>query len=62
MAAESSSRSQQFLELLRPDMDPSESFTVLSLDGGIDPQNVSEAGGEANLDIQYTAGLFVVLF
>ncbi|KAJ6586025.1 family S53 protease-like protein [Mycena capillaripes] len=46
-----------FLEHLRPDMDPSESFTLLSLDGGIDPQNATEAGGEANLDIQYTAGI-----
>ncbi|KAJ6525132.1 family S53 protease-like protein [Mycena capillaripes] len=46
-----------FLEHLRPDIDPSESFTLLSLDGGIDPQNASESADEANLDIQYTAGI-----
>ncbi|KAJ7448642.1 family S53 protease-like protein [Mycena galericulata] len=47
----------QFLKSFRPDMDPSGSFTLLSLDGGIDPQNASESGGEANIDIQYTAGI-----
>ncbi|KAJ7870933.1 subtilisin-like protein [Mycena olivaceomarginata] len=48
---------EKFLQGLRPDMDPSTSFALLSLDGGIDPQNASESGGEANLDIQYTAGI-----
>ncbi|KAF7363118.1 Family S53 protease-like protein [Mycena venus] len=48
---------EQFLEALRPDIDPSSSFSLLSLDGGIDPQNATESGGEANLDIQYTAGI-----
>ncbi|KAJ7755248.1 family S53 protease-like protein [Mycena metata] len=49
---------EQFLELLRPDVDPSESFTLLSLDGGNDPQNPSDTkDDEANLDIQYTAGI-----
>ncbi|KAJ7445016.1 subtilisin-like protein [Mycena galericulata] len=48
---------EQFLKLSRPDMDPSESFTLVSLDGGIDPQSASESGDEANLDIQYTAGI-----
>ncbi|TFY65282.1 hypothetical protein EVJ58_g2063 [Rhodofomes roseus] len=45
-----------FLEDARPDMSPSTTYNLVTLDGGIDPQNGS-AGIEANLDIQYTVGL-----
>ncbi|KAJ6447828.1 subtilisin-like protein [Mycena sanguinolenta] len=47
----------QFLSLLRPDISPSTTFTFLSADNGTDPQNAPFAGVEANLDIQYTAGI-----
>ncbi|KAJ6473797.1 family S53 protease [Mycena sanguinolenta] len=47
----------QFLQLTRPDIDSSTSFTLTSVDGGINPQNQEEAGGEADLDIEYTVGL-----
>ncbi|KAF8209685.1 peptidase S8/S53 domain-containing protein [Mycena galopus ATCC 62051] len=49
---------EQFLKLTRPDIDPeAESFTLVSLAGGINPQSAADAGGEASLDIQYTAGI-----
>ncbi|KAJ7481352.1 subtilisin-like protein [Mycena galericulata] len=47
----------EFLKLLRPDIPPTATFTLLSVDGGVDPQNISEAGVEASLDIQYTTGI-----
>jgi tripeptidyl-peptidase-1 len=43
-----------FLQQFRPDLNPPPSFTVASVDGGLDDQ--SEPGVEANLDIQYTVG------
>ncbi|KIK69755.1 hypothetical protein GYMLUDRAFT_34144 [Collybiopsis luxurians FD-317 M1] len=47
----------QFLTASRPDMDPSTSFTLQTIDGGSDPQGAADAGIEANLDIQYTVGV-----
>ncbi|KAJ6484875.1 family S53 protease [Mycena sanguinolenta] len=46
-----------FLTALRPDINPSTSFALETLDGGQNPQNLSSAGVEADLDIQYTVGL-----
>ncbi|KAF7293931.1 Peptidase S53 domain-containing protein [Mycena chlorophos] len=46
-----------FLTSFRPDISPSTTFTLQTLDGGSNPQNRSEAGLEANLDIQYTVGV-----
>ncbi|KAJ7051989.1 family S53 protease-like protein [Mycena amicta] len=48
---------EDFLEQLRPDMNPATNFEFVSLDGGINPQAPMDAGVEANLDIQYTVGL-----
>ncbi|KZT71791.1 family S53 protease-like protein [Daedalea quercina L-15889] len=45
-----------FLGEYRADISPSTTYNLVSLNGGIDPQNGS-AGIEANLDIQYTVGL-----
>ncbi|KAF9004123.1 subtilisin-like protein [Hymenopellis radicata] len=36
---------------------PAASFAFQSVDGGINPQDLSRAGLEANLDIQYTIGI-----
>ncbi|KAJ7697244.1 subtilisin-like protein [Mycena rosella] len=47
----------QFLTLLRPDIPPNTTFEVVSLNNGTNPQGPGEAGGEANLDIQYTMGI-----
>jgi tripeptidyl-peptidase-1 len=47
----------QFLKLLRPDIPPVTTFTLLTLNGGTNPQNPEDAGTEANLDIQYTTGV-----
>ncbi|KAE9396252.1 family S53 protease-like protein [Gymnopus androsaceus JB14] len=47
----------EFLELLRPDIPSRTTFTLLSIDGGINTQNLSDAGVEADLDIEYTTGL-----
>lgn len=46
-----------FLKSLRPDLSSSTTFTLATLDGGENPQTSSEAGVEANLDIQYTIGV-----
>ncbi|KAJ7451298.1 peptidase S8/S53 domain-containing protein [Mycena latifolia] len=46
-----------FLKLLRPDIPSTTTFTLLSTDGGVNTQNASDAGTEANLDIQYTTGI-----
>ncbi|OCH85123.1 family S53 protease [Obba rivulosa] len=48
---------QQFLKTFRPDLPSSQTFTVLSVDDGINSQDREEAGVEANLDIQYTMGI-----
>ncbi|KAJ7264084.1 family S53 protease-like protein [Mycena haematopus] len=47
----------KFLKTLRPDLSPATTFTLQTLDGGTNPQTQSEAGIEADLDIQYTIGL-----
>lgn len=47
----------QFLKALRPDMSSTTSFALTSVDGGTNSQSLSQAGIEANLDIQYTVGL-----
>ncbi|RDX47318.1 family S53 protease [Lentinus brumalis] len=46
-----------FLTRFRTDISSSTSFTLQTLDGGSNPQSSSEAGVEANLDIQYTVGV-----
>ncbi|KAI0081293.1 subtilisin-like protein [Panus rudis PR-1116 ss-1] len=46
-----------FLTNLRPDLNPATTFTLQTLDGGQNPQAISQAGIEANLDIQYTIGV-----
>ncbi|KAI0044866.1 family S53 protease [Auriscalpium vulgare] len=46
-----------FLTQSRPDMSPNTTFAFQSLDGGQDSQNISEASGEADLDVQYTIGV-----
>ncbi|KAF7358649.1 Family S53 protease-like protein [Mycena sanguinolenta] len=49
---------EQFIQLRRPDLDPkAETFTVVSLDGGANAPSADDVSDEANLDIQYTAGL-----
>ncbi|KAJ7844184.1 family S53 protease-like protein [Mycena leptocephala] len=45
-----------FLKLLRPDIPSTTTFTLVTTDGGTNPQSPSEAGVEADLDIQYTTG------
>ncbi|CDO75036.1 hypothetical protein BN946_scf184640.g11 [Trametes cinnabarina] len=56
-ATVSSNKLAAFLTEFRPDMSPSTTFTTQTLDGGDNNQDPSEAGLEANLDIQYTVGL-----
>ncbi|KAJ6493178.1 family S53 protease-like protein [Mycena sanguinolenta] len=50
---------ETFLTLLRPDMSPNTTFSLLTLDGGTNPQGAFDADNvtEANLDIQYTVGI-----
>jgi tripeptidyl-peptidase-1 len=43
---------QSFLTQFRPDINSSTTFQVELLDGGLNTQNASEAGLEANLDIE----------
>ncbi|KAJ6467885.1 family S53 protease-like protein [Mycena sanguinolenta] len=47
----------QFLSLLRPDISPPTTFTLLTTDNGTNPQGQFDAGIEANLDTQYAAGI-----
>ncbi|KAJ7765700.1 subtilisin-like protein [Mycena metata] len=47
----------QFLKALRPDMSSATTFSLTSVDGGTNSQTLSQAGIEADLDIQYTVGL-----
>ncbi|KAF7360825.1 Family S53 protease-like protein [Mycena sanguinolenta] len=47
----------QFLSTLRPDISNATTFTLLTTDGGTNPQDPEDAGDEANLDVQYTAGI-----
>ncbi|KAJ7580208.1 subtilisin-like protein [Mycena floridula] len=46
-----------FLTSFRPDMSSATTFTLTPVDGGTNSQTSSQAGVEANLDIQYTVGL-----
>jgi len=46
-----------FLKKFRPDLPSSTSFGLQTLDGGQNPQDVSLAGDEADLDVQYTVGV-----
>ncbi|KAK0192116.1 family S53 protease-like protein [Armillaria mellea] len=46
-----------FLTALRPDIPAATTFTLQTLDGGRNVQSASQAGIEANLDIQYTVGV-----
>ncbi|KAH9923703.1 family S53 protease [Epithele typhae] len=48
---------ETFLSKFRPDMPSSTTFTLDTIDGGSNPQQGSQAGTEANLDIQYTVGM-----
>ncbi|KAJ6476999.1 family S53 protease-like protein [Mycena sanguinolenta] len=45
-----------FLKLLRPDIPSTTTFKLLTTDSGTNPQSASEAGVEADLDIEYTTG------
>ncbi|KAJ7795865.1 subtilisin-like protein [Mycena olivaceomarginata] len=42
---------------LRPDISNTTTFTLVTADNGSNPQGPFDAGFEANLDIQYTAGI-----
>ncbi|KAH9924393.1 family S53 protease [Fomitopsis serialis] len=48
---------ESFLSQYRTDMSPSTTYSLETLDGGSDPQDIDEAGSEADLDIQYTVGI-----
>ncbi|KAF8148116.1 family S53 protease-like protein [Mycena galopus ATCC 62051] len=47
----------EFLENFRTDIPSSTTFTLQTLDGGVNTQTRADAGIEANLDTQYTTGL-----
>ncbi|KAJ7751459.1 subtilisin-like protein [Mycena metata] len=47
----------EFLSLLRPDISPNKTFTVLTTDNGTNTQDANVTSSEANLDIQYAAGI-----
>ncbi|KAF8919231.1 family S53 protease-like protein [Mucidula mucida] len=47
----------QFLKDFRRDVNSNTSFKDQFVDGGMNSQDISEAGLEANLDIQYTVGV-----
>ncbi|KAJ7251397.1 family S53 protease [Mycena rebaudengoi] len=46
-----------FLETFRTDMSSDTTFATEKLDDGQNPQELSLAGAEANLDVQYTVGI-----
>ncbi|KAI0261746.1 subtilisin-like protein [Gloeopeniophorella convolvens] len=46
-----------FLTTFRKDLPSTNTFTLQTLDGGSNPQSSSQAGEEADLDVQYTVGL-----
>ncbi|KAI0655029.1 family S53 protease [Cubamyces menziesii] len=48
---------KSFLSEFRPDLPSSTTFSTQLLDGGENPQVISEAGIEADLDTQYTVGI-----
>ena len=46
---------QDFLEILRPDIDPNTTYEALYIgDGPQDPQGYNFSGLEADLDVEYT--------
>lgn len=47
----------KFLKTYRPDIPSTTTFSLTSVDGGKNTQTASQAGIEANLDIQYTVGI-----
>ncbi|KAJ6573381.1 hypothetical protein DFH09DRAFT_1078947 [Mycena vulgaris] len=47
----------EFLRQFRPDILSNETFTLLTTDNGTSPQGPERAGDEANLDVQYAAGI-----
>ncbi|KAJ7612696.1 family S53 protease-like protein [Roridomyces roridus] len=46
-----------FFKQFRTDIPSNTTFNLLSLDGGVNSQGANQAGTEANLDVQYTAGI-----
>ncbi|KAJ7763283.1 family S53 protease-like protein [Mycena metata] len=46
-----------FLKQFRPDIPSNTTFSLLSVDGGENPQGPGDGADEPNLDIQYTLGL-----
>ncbi|KAI0365677.1 family S53 protease [Pilatotrama ljubarskyi] len=46
-----------FLTRFRPDLPSTTTFTTQTLDGGSNPQQLAQAGIEADLDTQYTLGV-----
>ncbi|KAJ7495305.1 family S53 protease [Mycena latifolia] len=48
---------RSFLTNFRTDMASTTTFTLQTLDGGVNTQTRSQAGIEANLDVQYTIGV-----
>ncbi|KAJ7046119.1 subtilisin-like protein [Mycena alexandri] len=47
----------EFLKLLRPDIPANQTFAVLTIDNGTNTQDSNLTSSEANLDIQYAAGI-----
>ncbi|KZT64349.1 subtilisin-like protein [Daedalea quercina L-15889] len=48
---------ESFLSQYRTDISASTTYSLETLDGGSDPQSSSDAGVEADLDIEYTVGI-----
>jgi tripeptidyl-peptidase-1 len=45
---------KSFLQQYRPDLPANSTFTLQTIDGGVNPQGPNEGGFEANLDIELT--------
>ncbi|KAK7036252.1 family S53 protease-like protein [Favolaschia claudopus] len=48
---------QAFLKQFRPDLPSTETFLTIPIDNGTNPQAPNDGGTEADLDIEYTAGV-----
>ncbi|KAF7982625.1 hypothetical protein HWV62_27045 [Athelia sp. TMB] len=48
---------EAYLEANRPDLPPSTTFSLISVANGTNPQNVSDSGIEATLDIEFSFGV-----
>ncbi|KZW01464.1 family S53 protease [Exidia glandulosa HHB12029] len=48
---------QTFLQTLRPDMSQETKFTLQKMEGGQNEQDPTQAGTEANLDVQFSVGV-----